>query len=87
MKIIPKRHVDRFIDLDDDELLSLCPIIGEARNLICEEYQPDGYNYGINEGEAAGQTIFHLHIHLIPRYKGDIDVFVGGVRNILSSGE
>ncbi len=54
----------------------------DGEKIIAEMYHPDGYNIGINEGEAAGQTIFHLHIHIIPRHKGDVDNPRGGVRNI-----
>ena len=47
------------------------------------EYHPDGYNIGVNCGEAAGQTIFHVHVHLIPRYKGDMEDPRGGVRGVI----
>lgn len=51
--------------------------------MLCEVYQPDGFNIGINEGEAAGQTVEHLHIHIIPRYEGDVVCPRGGVRGVI----
>lgn len=58
-------------------------LIDRAQKLILEEFNPDGFNIGINVGEAAGQTVFHVHIHVIPRYKGDVDNPTGGVRNVI----
>ena len=51
--------------------------------MLDEQYQPDGYNIGVNSGEAAGQTIFHVHVHLIPRYDGDMEDPRGGVRGVI----
>ncbi len=62
------------------ELLSAIDI---ARDEILSRHQPDGFNIGINIGEAAGQTIPHLHIHVIPRYRGDVDDPTGGVRHVI----
>jgi len=81
--IIPRRHIPDFFSLDDDEVKALYSLINEVRAKIDLEYKPDGYNIGINNGRAAGQTIEHLHIHLIPRYKGDVEMPAGGVRHIL----
>jgi diadenosine tetraphosphate (Ap4A) HIT family hydrolase len=58
-----------------------------VRNELDAKYHPAGYNIGINEGKAAGQSVDHLHIHLIPRYFGDAENPRGGVRNILNSGD
>jgi len=82
MKLIPKRHANSLSELTDDEMVALRDILKASKELVEARYRPDGYNIGVNEGEAAGQTVFHLHIHLIPRYRGDIQDPVGGVRNI-----
>ncbi len=81
--VIPKRHVTSLLDLQDDELVSMRDCIRETREAIEQEHTPDGYNYGVNEGKAAGQTQPHLHIHVIPRYKGDVPNPIGGVRNVI----
>lgn len=78
--IIPKRHVGSFFLLDSAERQALMALLDEAKVLLDHEYQPDGYNVGINEGASAGQTVMHLHIHLIPRYVGDREDPRGGVR-------
>ncbi len=78
--IIPKRHIVSFFDLKDDERISLFHRLTEAKTALDAEFKPDGYNIGINEGAAAGQTVLHLHVHLIPRYRGDRTDPRGGVR-------
>lgn len=78
--IIPKRHIDSFFDLNESEFTDLRSIIANTKNLLDQNYHPDGYNIGVNVGAEAGQTIFHLHIHVIPRYKGDQIDPRGGVR-------
>ena len=78
--IIPKRHIVSFFDLKDEERMSLFCRLTEAKTALDAELQPDGYNIGINEGAAAGQTVLHLHVHLIPRYRGDRADPRGGVR-------
>jgi diadenosine tetraphosphate (Ap4A) HIT family hydrolase len=70
------------LDLSEEEMVSLRGILQLVKRELREGYSPDGYNIGINEGEAAGQTIAHLHIHVIPRYVGDVDEPRGGIRNI-----
>ena len=81
--IIPKRHVEQYFDLTDQERMSIDQLLFEGKKIIDEQYQPDGYNIGINCGEAAGQTIFHVHIHLIPRFRGDMKDPRGGVRGVI----
>ncbi len=81
--IVPRRHVESLADLAADEIGEAFGLVGEARALIDAAYEPDGYNIGINDGRAAGRTVDHLHIHLIPRYVGDVDDPRGGVRLIL----
>jgi len=78
--IIPKRHINDYFDIVENEHKSLHDVINQSKVLLEVEFQPDGYNIGINCGEEAGQTVMHLHIHLIPRYKGDCDDPRGGVR-------
>ena len=81
--IIPKRHVEQYFDLTEQERMSIDQLLFEGKKIIDEQYQPDGYNIGINCGEAAGQTIFHVHIHLIPRFRGDMEDPRGGVRGVI----
>lgn len=81
--IIPKRHISSIDELDDVELKDLYTVLHQTKILLIETYLPDGFNIGINEGEAAGQTIPHLHIHLIPRYEGDVVCPRGGVRGVI----
>jgi len=78
--IIPKRHVQSFFELQASEKAAVLQALDEAKEALDKEFSPDGYNIGINDGEAAGQTILHLHVHLIPRYKGDTMDPRGGVR-------
>jgi diadenosine tetraphosphate (Ap4A) HIT family hydrolase len=75
-------HRDIFM-LDKEEFLWLHDAISVAKQLIDKEYKPDGYNIGMNCGESAGQTIFHFHCHIIPRYQGDMDDPRGGVRHVI----
>jgi diadenosine tetraphosphate (Ap4A) HIT family hydrolase len=81
--IIPKRHIETFFELSEDETLDLRDAITDMKECIDVKYEPDGYNIGINNGFYSGQSIFHLHIHLIPRYKGDVEIgeLKGGIRN------
>ena len=78
--IIPRRHVVSFFDTTEDERKVMLALLDEARALIDREHKPDGYNIGINDGQAAGQTVMHLHIHLVPRYRGDKADPRGGIR-------
>lgn len=81
--VIPKRHIGSFFDLNADEREDLMALLERAKVVIDAEFKPDGYNIGINDGPAAGQTVPHLHIHLIPRYKADLPDPLGGVRWII----
>ena len=69
--IIPYRHISSYFDTTVDEKLSILDMIGDWKEFIEEKFHLDGYNIIINNGEAAGQTIMHFHIHMIPRYLGD----------------
>ena len=78
--LVPRRHVAGWFDASEPEQAALTRALEKARAAILERHQPDGFNIGINSGEAAGQTVPHLHVHLIPRYLGDSDDPRGGVR-------
>ena len=81
--IIPKRHVGSFFEISLEERDALLALLDKAKETIDTEFHPDGFNIGINDGPSAGQTVPHLHIHLIPRYKNDQADPRGGVRWII----
>jgi len=81
--IIPRRHVQSFFDLQTAEKEAVLKALEEAKKAIDDQFAPDAYNIGINDGETAGQTVPHLHVHLIPRYKGDSKDPRGGVRWVI----
>ena len=81
--IIPKRHVSSFFDLSQEERQDLLNLADSVKQIVEERYHPDGYNIGVNVGKAAGQSIFHVHMHLIPRYQGDVPNPRGGVRGVI----
>lgn len=83
--IVPFRHVETWFELERQEQLEVVTAINEVRRIIELERSPAGYNVGINSGEAAGQTIAHLHVHVIPRYAGDVEDPRGGVRWVIPS--
>ncbi len=85
MLIIPKRHVASFFDLTKEEQQDMLLLADRVKSIIDEKFHPDGYNIGVNVGEAAGQSVFHVHMHLIPRYKGDVSNPRGGVRGVIPS--
>lgn len=81
--IIPRRHTGSFFDLSAEERIDLLTLLDRTKAVADAEFSPDGYNIGVNDGAAAGQTVPHLHIHLIPRYNGDCPDPRGGVRWIV----
>ncbi|SES12856.1 HIT family protein [Salipaludibacillus aurantiacus] len=81
--VIPKRHVADYFDTTDEEKRAMQELSEHIRDIQNEKLSPDGFNIGINCGEAAGQTIFHVHMHVIPRYKGDMEDPQGGVRGVI----
>jgi diadenosine tetraphosphate (Ap4A) HIT family hydrolase len=83
--IIPKRHFSNFFESTDTERISLFNLVDDAKKILDQKFHPNGYNVGINIGEAAGQSVMHLHIHLIPRYFGDVEKPKGGVRGVIPS--
>ena len=80
--VVPRRHVGSFFELTMDERAELLALAEKAKAVLDAAYRPDAYNLGINDGAAAGQTIAHVHLHLIPRYVGDQEDPRGGVRLI-----
>ena len=81
--IIPKRHVANYFDLSDEEQQDLWHMVNHCKTILEKRFHPDGFNVGINVNQAAGQSVFHVHIHLIPRYKGDVENPKGGVRGVI----
>jgi len=81
--VIPRRHTISFFDLTEEELSAVYELLLRAKRRLADRFKPDGYNICVNEGENAGQTVRHLHIHLIPRFAGDVAEPQGGVRNVI----
>ena len=81
--IITKRHVSNYFELTLEEKQAIDQALMHMKKQLYELYHPAGYNIGINNGDAAGQTVMHLHVHLIPRYKGDMENPRGGVRGVI----
>ncbi len=81
--IITKRHVPNYFDCTPEEVIDLWQSVAVAKQLVEKDYSPDSYNVGINVGAVAGQSVPHIHIHLIPRYKGDVEDPRGGVRSVI----
>jgi len=81
--VIPKRHLGSWFEITQAEQQALLELLARAKAVLETEFKPDGYNIGINDGPTAGQTVPHLHMHLIPRYKGDQEDPRGGVRWII----
>jgi len=81
--VIPKRHVGSFFELTAIERDAMMLLLENEKNVLDRVHQPDAFNIGINDGPASGQTVPHLHIHLIPRYRGDQADPRGGVRWII----
>jgi diadenosine tetraphosphate (Ap4A) HIT family hydrolase len=83
--VVPKRHVADFFEMTSQEQLAVLELLREAQRQVHAEHSPDGYNIGVNIGQAAGQSRMHVHVHLIPRYLGDVPNPKGGVRCVLPS--
>ena len=81
--VIPKRHVASLFDLPEPEFQEIWAQVAAIRRLLAERFHPAGFNIGVNDGRAAGQTIGHAHIHIIPRYEGDVPDPRGGVRWVI----
>jgi len=83
--VVPRRHVADFFDMTAAEQLAVLELLNQARRLVQAKHAPDGYNVGVNAGQAAGQSRMHVHVHLIPRYAGDVPDPAGGVRCVLQT--
>lgn len=81
--VVSKRHISEYLDLSSEEKEDMWKLVDIVTDILKEKYAPHGYNIGINIGKTAGQTIFHCHIHIIPRYEGDMDFPEGGVRGVI----
>ena len=81
--IIPKKHCANYLELSFKEQSGCWFMLNKAKEVLSYEFNPDGYNVGINIGEAAGQTVPHVHVHLIPRYSADVEDPRGGVRGVI----
>jgi diadenosine tetraphosphate (Ap4A) HIT family hydrolase len=81
--VIPKRHVASFFDMTGEEQSAVIALLGEIQRSIQKQHSPDGYNIGVNVGKAGGQSRMHVHLHLIPRYAGDVPDPRGGIRCVL----
>jgi hypothetical protein len=81
--IIPKRHVGSFFEVNAEERVGMLALLDEAQKWLSSKYQSEAFNIGINDGLLAGQTVPHLHMHLIPRYAGDVSDPKGGVRWVI----
>jgi diadenosine tetraphosphate (Ap4A) HIT family hydrolase len=83
--IIPRRHVSDFFLTTEEEKAAMFSLLDKAKLYLDGKHTPAGYNVGINVGEVAGQTVMHVHLHLIPRYHGDLENPRGGVRGVIPS--
>ena len=83
LEVITKRHIKDWWETTPEEKLAIFELLDKAKEIIESKYNPDGYNIGMNLGESAGQTVMHLHVHLIPRYVGDVANPRGGVRGVI----
>ncbi len=81
--VVPYRHVANYFDATDAEKKELWQLVDRAKAVIDKKHAPDSYNIGINVGAVAGQSIPHTHIHIMPRYKGDVENPRGGVRAVI----
>lgn len=82
--VIPKRHVSDYFNLQQKEKSDLWALVEKVKEKLLIEHKPDGFNVGFNVRSAAGQTVFHAHVHIIPRYEGDVEDPTGGIRNVIS---
>jgi diadenosine tetraphosphate (Ap4A) HIT family hydrolase len=83
--VVPRRHVADFFEMTAAEKASVIELLDKAKALIAAEHKPDGYNIGVNVGRAGGQSRMHVHVHLIPRYTGDVADPSGGIRCVLAN--
>lgn len=78
-----KRHVKDFFETTIEERKAIFELVDKAKEILDKKYNPTGYNIGMNCGSSAGQTVMHVHVHLIPRYDGDVENPRGGIRGVI----
>lgn len=83
MLVIPKRHARTYFDLTEEEIKAMFDLSLKVKEYLDNLYHPDGYNVGFNIDECGGQSVFHCHMHVIPRYRSDVENPRGGIRKIL----
>ena len=81
--VIPRRHVASIWEMTKEEYGDAFDLVRQVKDILQEKFEPQGFNIGVNCGVVAGQSVFHAHIHVIPRYAGDVPNPRGGVRNII----
>ncbi len=81
--VITRRLVPTWFDATPDEQAALLDLVRDVKAALDRSHAPDGYNVGLNAGAAAGQTVMHVHVHVIPRYTGDMPDPRGGVRGVI----
>ncbi len=81
--IIPNRVYSDYFDSSEEEIIGLNKLLFKTKKYLDEKFNPSGFNVGINCGEVSGQTVDHLHIHIIPRYPKDVDDPTGGIRCVI----
>jgi diadenosine tetraphosphate (Ap4A) HIT family hydrolase len=81
--VVPRRHIADYFQATREEKTAIWDLVDRMKELIDAEFEPDGYNVGVNIGTAAGQSVPHIHVHIIPRYKGDVENPKGGVRGVI----
>ena len=81
--VMTKRHVAEYFQATAKEKAAIWALVDEMKIIIDKTYKPDAYNVGVNIGKTAGQSVPHIHIHIIPRYKGDVEKPQGGVRGVI----
>lgn len=81
--VVPRSHVPDLFDLEADEIAAVWRLVGLMRDELARDRCPDGFNVGVNAGAAAGQTVWHAHVHVIPRYVGDAEDPRGGIRRVI----
>lgn len=83
--VVPKRHVASLFDLSKEEQAAVWTLLGQVRRKLLADIKPDAFTIGLNDGPAAGQTVMHAHVHVIPRQSGDVADPRGGIRWIMPS--
>ena len=83
--IIPKRHSEQYFELTKEEISAMHELSKKVKEYLDNLYHPDGYNVGFNVLEAGGQSVMHTHMHIIPRYKGDVPHPRGGIRKVVNN--